>query len=160
MSTVTGVKFYMYNIEGFLKQAQQHLDTTVEAGAVNEAAEEFKDIQAIRETKAENSKDRLNRLRNSLSRLTPQFVQRSVSDRSGLHERLSNVPSSQWNSVSPSDYRSAIQIFLGRDLTVSDLEKLEDNSLIPWAAGINADCWGTAESVALYLAISDPKNEH
>jgi hypothetical protein len=161
MFTVTAMKFYMYNIEGFLNQAQQYLETTVEAGAVTKAAEEFKDIQATRETKAEDNENRLSRLRNLFSRLRTEFVQRSISDSSGLKERLSSVPSSQWNTVHASDYRNAVQIFLGRDLTISDLELLEDKdtALIAWAAGINKDCWGTAESVALYLATFDPKNK-
>jgi hypothetical protein len=162
MAAVAGTKFYMYNIEGFLKQAQEHLDTAVEAGAVNKAAEEFKDIQTTRETKSEDKEDKLGRLRNTLSRLQTEFVQRSISDRSGIKERLSNVPSGQWNTVSASDYRNAIQIFLGRDLTVSDLEMLEDKdmALIAWAAGINKDCWGAAESAALYLGLFDPKNKY
>jgi hypothetical protein len=152
MFAVTAMKFYMYNIQVFLNQAQQYLETTVEAGAVTKAAEEFKDIQATRETKAENEEDTLGRLRNRISRLRTELVQRSISDSSGLKERLSNVPFSQWNTV-PQDYRKAIQIFLGRDLTLSELEVLKDKSVLAWAAGISKDCWDGAENLALFLAL-------
>src|SRR6476619_151567 len=45
------VRFYMYNVERFLEQAQQYLDTKVEIIEVKKAAEEFKDIQVSREAR-------------------------------------------------------------------------------------------------------------
>src|SRR5262249_7123906 len=48
MVVFASVRFYMYNVERFLSEAQKRVDTKVESAEVKKAAEEFKEIEEKR----------------------------------------------------------------------------------------------------------------
>src|ERR1700694_3069009 len=82
MTTFADQRFYMYNVERFLEEAESRLDTRVEAEEVKKAAEEFKEIEQKRKVEI-------------MSRDIPG-LERALHQRE-LIDKLMRSPSSQWS---------------------------------------------------------------
>ncbi|MBZ5504203.1 MAG: PIN domain-containing protein [Acidobacteriia bacterium] len=128
-------RFYMYNVERFLKEAEKNLDTKVGTGTVKKAAEEFKEIEQKRTLEA------------PLYDMTG--IERSLLHQSELREGLTHLSSSQWSTVPMEDWVRAVQIATGRSL--SQLESAYLARLIGTPGAVDAtaavvpSCWDIAK---------------
>src|SRR5579859_710619 len=87
MAAFANVRFYMYNVERFLSEAEKRVDTKVESTEVKKAAEEFKEIEEKRTLEA------------PMYFLTDLDKVRFPE----VRERLVRLSSSQWPKVPISD---------------------------------------------------------
>jgi hypothetical protein len=117
MMNVSGQRFYMYNVERFLEQAQQYLDTKVESGAVKKAATEFKDIQ----NKKQNESD-----------LALSEADLGVADQpaESLKRHFRKLPFDELSTeglvgLSPGDWAELIESVHGKQLSPSEVTNLE-----------------------------------
>jgi hypothetical protein len=138
VSTFANAKFYMYNVERFVNEAQKRFDTKVGTTEAKKAAEEFKEIEQKRKLE------------------TPPFditdIERSLLQQSELRERLTRLSSSQWSKVPTEDLARAVQMSVGRPFT--EVENGYFLSFIHNRRGMDAvakyapTCWDLAEFLA------------
>ena len=135
VSSFANVRFYMYNVERFVNEAQKRFDTKVGTTEAQKAAEEFKEIEQKRKLD------------------TPPFditnIERSLLKQSELRERLARLSSSQWSKVPAEDLLGGIQIVLGRTLHPKENQYLMalflQRKAMDAVADVYPNCWGVAE---------------
>jgi len=141
IATIANVKFYMYNVERFLSEAQARVDTKVEPTEVKQAAEEFKEIEQKRKLEvADDFAPNLESLRLWSSE---------------AKEKLNRMSSSQWGKLLASDFFNGIQISLGRALTPDETQYLLSvwfqKDVMDSLAIMYPNCWNVAEFLAFIL---------
>jgi hypothetical protein len=151
MAAFANEKFYMYNVERFLSEAQKRVDTKVESKEVKQAAEEFKEIEQKRKFEVEHFAPKL-----ESSRLQS----------SELQEKLTRLSSTQWNTLPASDFVNGTQILLRRALRPDEIHYLfntvfSDEAAMNKAVAAFPNCWSIVEFLGFVLAMKDvlPKPE-
>jgi hypothetical protein len=156
MMSFAGQRFYMYSVPRFLKEAEQNLHTQGGSAEVKQAADEFGEIQSLREEDA------------VFKKLTPEQrsnLYESVGDILGGHlddsrrkvrEQLIVVPSDQLESVPMALLIDAIGLHLHRQLTQDELREvlrmIGEKALGLWATPKRTG-WDVARLFAGYLLL-------
>jgi hypothetical protein len=137
-------KFYMYNVERFLSEAQRRFDTRVEAIAVEKAAEEFKEIEEKR-----------------VSEASVQLLRDTLRDDVGgkkpysFKDRLLQLPASEWRLLGFDDWLSAVKEIRNRPLTQREQDAMKKffalGDALDSAAKAFGSCWDFADLCAEFI---------
>jgi hypothetical protein len=131
MISLANVKFYMYNVERFLSEAQKRIDTKVELIEVERAADEFKEIESKKQIGGETSSDLatdLAYLWEQQSLLYPKQSQspdfRGAFARFARRQQLDNKPASEAGKLSVEEWMQAIEDIENRVISSSEIAVL------------------------------------
>ncbi len=148
ITSVAGQRFYMYNVERFLEEAQNRVDTKIERVDLKKAAEEFKEIEA----------------KHKIDLMTLEFSEKEEEARRNaeVRERLTRLPSSEWRKVPIPDFIRAAQVSIGRRLRVEESRYclkliLERNEIIESLSETYSNCWEIVEFIVEFLREAESK---
>ena len=155
MMDVSKVRFYMYNLDRFLDEAPQYIDTKVASTEVKKAAEEFKEIQVSRD--ARSAVGKADSVQGFIRDMVGQLFDRERADPSEVQARLTAMPATQYGKVTVNDYVDGAEALLQRPLTTSEL------SMFIEALGSGKDgiflaasktCWDVVKTVTAYSIVA------
>jgi PIN like domain len=143
-------KFYMYTVERFLSEAQKRFDTKVEATAVKEAAEEFKDIQ---QKKAEETFPNVSTILRDWQ-VAALGIKRVSSQPEGRlpMQWLETIPASEAGKVVNTVWVHAVEDLLGRSCTKKEadmIRRVVRSEPFFRIASTAKNLWEIAEKLAL-----------
>jgi len=163
VATVANTKFYMYNVERFLSEAQKRVDTNVESAELKKAAEEFKDIESKRE--GDNSITGFVEHWMTITKNPgPTFagiakaLSSEVSDSRTVRELLEGVDSGASKIFNAGHWLFAVETIYDRPCTPVERSLIEQvikrGDLEKIARGAK-NCWDIAGALAVYVKTVD-----
>jgi hypothetical protein len=150
VASFASAKFYMYSVERFLSEAQKRFDTKVEATAVKEAAEEFKDIQ---QKKAEETFPNVSTILRDWQ-VAALGIKRVSSQPEGRlpMQWLETIPASEAGKVVNTVWVHAVEDLLGRSCTKKEadmIRRVVRSEPFFRIASTAKNLWEIAEKLAL-----------
>ncbi|MGH9635474.1 MAG: PIN domain-containing protein [Candidatus Angelobacter sp.] len=151
-------RFYMYSVPRFLEEAEQNLHTQVGSAEVKQAANEFGEIQTLREEDAAFKKLTPEQRTNVYDRLADILGgQPPESRRLEVQARLASIPSAELSHVSITFLLEGVSLHLQRQVTSDEIKEvlglIGKKTFDQWISP-KRTCWDMSRLFAAYLALS------
>jgi hypothetical protein len=162
MASIANEKFYMYNVERFLSEAQKRVDTRVGSTEVEKAAEEFKDIETKKQIAVEIPSDvvaDLQYISEQSDLLTRGVASRDFQEmftRYLTEAMLERKFASDRIKLSAEEWADAIQNTRDRKLSENEIARLRDAITRGDIARLirpSKDLKDASQAVSMYLAL-------
>ena len=166
MAAFASARFYMYNVERFVNEAQKRFDTEVGTTAAQKAAEEFKEIETKRE--GDSTTGFVEYWTNIIKNPGPGFagiskaLSNEVSDYRTLREILETLPSGMEHIYNVQEWIFILEKIFDRPLTPVErtvTERVVERKDLGKIARGAKSCWDVAGAFAVYLKTMAIRNQ-
>jgi hypothetical protein len=136
MKAYSGQRFYMYNLQRFLAEAQKHFKTNVESGDLEKAAAEFDEIQ---QRKVEIPRK-------------PADLSGELNTQPDIREKLRRLSATQWSKLPVTDMIKGVSSYLRRPLDIRERNwvlnfLMTRSALLDQIALTTENVWDVAELI-------------